>query len=83
MLDPIAFNESVQNEIHLKSPNKIEFEDLLGKNFKESTFLAEINQWANNKKFHLIFGSKQKMKDGFKKFLLCMQCKKLRIQDNL
>lgn len=70
-VDPVVLPTDVQEEAHSKPPNKIGFDDLLEKKFKESSFLTVMNQWAGEKKFHLIFGSKQKMKVGFKRFLLC------------
>ena len=68
----VALQNSHLNESNIVIEfGKVDLHILIGKNFELQNMLDEINKWANQMKFNMIFGSKQQMKNGVKRVLSC------------
>ena len=68
----VALQNSHSNESNIVIEfGKVDLHILIGKNFELQNMLDEINEWANQMKFNMIFGSKQQMKNGVKRVLSC------------
>jgi len=72
-VEPLPEEQKAEPEnVPRNNSYEVVYTELVGKKFSDGNLITEINKWANQKHFNLIFSEgKHKMKDSYKRTLKC------------